>query len=87
VCRHLAALVALPERPEAARVVRWPRSMPQYEVGHLRRVEAIREALPPGIVVAGNAFLGVGVADAVRSAGEAAERLLAHLSVGTERVP
>ena len=78
--RHLAALLPLPNEAEAADVVRWPRSMPQYEVGHVERVEAIEAALPPGIFVAGNAYRGVGVADAVRSAGEAAERVGAHLS-------
>jgi oxygen-dependent protoporphyrinogen oxidase len=89
VCRHLAAALPLPERPEASHVVRWPRSMPQYEVGHLDRVAAIHETLPAGIVVGGNAYEGVGVADAVRSANEAAERVRAHLlgqQMGTERV-
>lgn len=80
VARHLAAVVDLPERPETSRVVRWPRSMPQYEVGHADRVRAVAEALPPGIFVAGNAYGGVGVADAVRSANEAAERASAHLA-------
>jgi oxygen-dependent protoporphyrinogen oxidase len=79
VCRHLAAVLPLPDRAAASTVVRWPRSMPQYEVGHVGRVRAIEAALPPGIVVAGNAYLGIGVADAVRSAGEAAERVRAHL--------
>jgi oxygen-dependent protoporphyrinogen oxidase len=54
--------------------------MPQYEVGHRDRIEAIGRALPPGIVVAGNAYDGVGVADTVRGAGEAAERVLEHLA-------
>jgi oxygen-dependent protoporphyrinogen oxidase len=80
VCRHLAAVVALPERPEASRVVRWPRSMPQYEVGHAGRVRAVAEALPPGIFVAGNAYGGVGVADAVRGANETADRVRQHLA-------
>lgn len=84
--RHLAALLPLPEEPEASAVVRWPRSMPQYEVGHLERVEAIVAALPPGIFVTGNAYAGVGVADSVRSAGAAAERVSAHLSTLEERV-
>ena len=80
VCRHLAAFLPLPERAEASSVVRWPRSMPQYEVGHLERVRAIETSLPPGIFVTGNALHGVGVADAVRSAGETAERVRAHLA-------
>jgi oxygen-dependent protoporphyrinogen oxidase len=92
VCRHLAALLPLPERPSASSVVRWPRSMPQYEVGHLDRVAEIEEALPPGIFVTGNAYGGVGVADTVRSAAEVAGRVREHLADGrspagrTERV-
>lgn len=88
VCRHLAAVLPLPDRAEDARVVRWPRSMPQYEVGHLDRLRQIEEALPPGIFVAGNAYQGVGVADAVRSANEAAQAVRTHLAglpIGTER--
>ncbi len=72
----------------ASRVVRWPRSMPQYAVGHVDRVRAIEEALPPGIFVAGNAYHGVGVADAVRSGNEAADRVRMHLAgrpIGTEK--
>jgi oxygen-dependent protoporphyrinogen oxidase len=80
VCRHLAAVLPLPDRAAAWAVVRWPRSMPQFELGHLERVREIDASLPPGIVVAGNAYLGVGVADAVRSAGDAAERVRAHLA-------
>jgi protoporphyrinogen/coproporphyrinogen III oxidase len=80
VCAHLAALLPLPERAAGASVVRWPRSMPQYEVGHPERVRAIEASLPAGIFVTGNAYQGVGVADTVRSAGRTAERVLAHLA-------
>ena len=79
VCRHLAAFLPLPGRAAASSVVRWPRSMPQYEVGHLERVREIEASLPPGIFVTGNAYHGVGVADAVRSAGQTAERVGVHL--------
>ncbi|HEY3263589.1 MAG TPA: protoporphyrinogen oxidase [Actinomycetota bacterium] len=79
VCRHLAAFLPLPGCPTASSVVRWPRSMPQYEVGHLERVRAIEGSLPAGIFLTGNAYQGVGVADAVRSAGLAAERVRVHL--------
>lgn len=77
--RHLAALVRLPDRPEQAAVVRWPVSMPQYEVGHLERVARIRAALPPGIFVAGQSYDGVGIPDCVRSANEAAAAVSTHL--------
>jgi protoporphyrinogen/coproporphyrinogen III oxidase len=87
--RHLAALVRLPEAPEHAMVVRWPASMPQYEVGHLDRVARIRDSLPPGIFVAGQAYDGVGIPDSVRSANEAAAAVSEHLTTSThqERVP
>jgi oxygen-dependent protoporphyrinogen oxidase len=73
-------------RPEEARVVRWERAMPQYEVGHLERVRRIREALPGGIFVTGSAYGGVGIADCVRQAGETARDVHGYLeSRRTER--
>jgi protoporphyrinogen/coproporphyrinogen III oxidase len=77
--RHLAAVVKLPAEAEHAAVHRWPRSMPQYEVGHVDRVRRIRDSLPAGIFVVGNAYDGVGVADTVRGANETAERVAAFL--------
>jgi protoporphyrinogen oxidase len=47
--------------------------VPRYDLGHLERVGRIREHLPPGIVVVGEAYDGGDVADVVRAAGEAAE--------------
>ncbi len=85
VCRHLAAALPLPALPAASALVRWPRSMPQYEVGHLERVGAIERILPPGIFVVGNAYRGVGVADTVRAANETAERVRAHLAGAEDR--
>jgi oxygen-dependent protoporphyrinogen oxidase len=80
VARQLSALLPLPARPEAAAVVRWPSAMPQYEVGHLERVERIERSLPPGLVLAGQAYRGAGIADAVRQGAEAAERVAAFLA-------
>jgi len=81
--RHLAAVVPLPGEPEHAAVHRWPRSMPQYELGHTGRVRRIRDGLPAGIFVVGNAYDGVGIADTVRGAAETAARALELL--GTPR--
>jgi oxygen-dependent protoporphyrinogen oxidase len=78
--RHLSAVVPLPAAPEHAAVVRWPASMPQYELGHRERVARIRETLPAGIFVVGQPYDGVGVPDCVRAAGETAERVAAHLA-------
>ncbi len=91
VCRHLAAVVPLPARAAASAVIRWPRSMPQYGVGHLDRVAEIEATLPPGIFLTGNAYRGVGLADTVGRANDTAERVRAHLAASsperTERVP
>jgi oxygen-dependent protoporphyrinogen oxidase len=56
VARQLADLYPLPAVPEAAEVIRWPRAMPQYEVGHLDRVRAIEEGVPPGVFLVGQAI-------------------------------
>jgi oxygen-dependent protoporphyrinogen oxidase len=75
----LAEIWPLPAAPEASELVRWPRAMPQYEVGHLERVAAIEAALPPGLFVAGQAYRGAGLPDCVRQGTEAAERARARL--------
>jgi oxygen-dependent protoporphyrinogen oxidase len=62
-------------------VVRWPRSMPQYEVGHLDRLARIDRALSstPGAFVTGAAYGGVGLADCIRQAEDTAERVRTYL--------
>lgn len=57
------------------RVTRWDRALPQYDVGHLERVVAIREALPPGLHVVGAGYDGIGIAPCVAAAGTVAARL------------
>jgi len=80
VARQLAAILPLPPEPNAWRLVRWPRSMPQYEVGHLDRVAAIERALPPGTFLVGPAYRGPGIADCVRGANEVADAVRSHLA-------
>jgi oxygen-dependent protoporphyrinogen oxidase len=76
--RHLAAIVPLPPEPEHAAVVRWPKAIPQYEVGHLALVARVRDSLPGGIFVTGQAYDGVGIPDCIRAAGETADTVLTH---------
>jgi oxygen-dependent protoporphyrinogen oxidase len=80
VTSALADIFPLPASPAASTLIRWPRAMPQYDVGHLQRVAAIEEALPAGVVVAGQAYRGAGLPDCVRQGGEAAARVRARLS-------
>jgi len=77
--RELSALMSVGAPPDWSRVVRYPRAMPQYHVGHFERV-AVIDALAgkhPRFALAGNAYRGVGIPDAVKSAEDAVERLLA----------
>lgn len=75
VAQDLARLIGVAGTPSAWRVTRWPESMPQYDVGHVGRVQAIRDALrrdAPGLYLAGAAYDGVGIAHCVRQAREVA---------------
>ncbi len=80
VARALSDLLGMPAVPDDARVVRWPRSMPQYDVGHLDLVREIERDLPAGVFVAGQAYRGVGVPDCVRD-GERAARLVLEAAI------
>lgn len=76
---ELAAILKIEVPTEFARIYRWPRAMPQYEVGHLdtvTRIEAATRALP-GLQLIGNAYRGIGIPDCVREGKRAAERALA----------
>jgi oxygen-dependent protoporphyrinogen oxidase len=81
VVHDLDAVLPLGAAPEAAGLIRWPRSMPQYEVGHAERVRRIGAGVDalPGLALAGSAYGGVGIADVVRTAGDAAERIFDHI--------
>jgi oxygen-dependent protoporphyrinogen oxidase len=49
---------------------RWPRSLPQYEVGHLERIAQLdqRIAALGGLTLLGNGYRGVGLPDLIRDA-------------------
>jgi len=68
----------LPAHAQITLVRRMPRSLPQYEVGHLARVaqfESLLQSLP-GLAVTGNMLRGVGLPDMVREAARAAHGLM-----------
>lgn len=80
--RALRKLLGISGRPQFARLFRHPQAMPQYQVGHLSRVAQIKELSlrHPTILLAGNAYEGVGIPDCVRSGEQAAEQLLFRLT-------
>jgi len=63
--------------PAFTHVVRWPRAIPQYVVGHAGRVTTIEErGARIGLYATGASLRGVGVNDVVREA----KALVARLS-------
>ncbi|MGH3299715.1 MAG: protoporphyrinogen oxidase, partial [Trebonia sp.] len=79
---ELASAIGVTAAPVAQRVTRWGGGLPQYNVGHLDRVAAIRAAVAgePGLAVAGAAYDGVGIPACVATARSAAAQVLAHLA-------
>jgi oxygen-dependent protoporphyrinogen oxidase len=75
VRQELEQLLGVRAAPLFIRIARYPRSMPQYLVGHLSLVDQIEKkaAEHPGLALAGSAYRGVGIADCVRSGEAAAE--------------
>lgn len=74
-------LYGISDAPVFEHVVRWPRAIPQYEMGHLARVGRIEQAAAamPKVWITGNGLRGVSFADAASDGvrtGEAAVRAL-----------
>jgi oxygen-dependent protoporphyrinogen oxidase len=65
--------------PTLARVYRIDRGMPQYNIGHLERIDRVESniARTPGVEIAGNMLHGVGIPDCIVSGETAASNLLA----------
>lgn len=78
---ELRRLCGVTATPALARVYRWPRSMPQYVVGHLERLERLDQLLrgAPGLLLAGASYRGVGIPDCVASGWAAAGSALEQL--------
>ncbi len=77
---ELAEAMGVQGRPKDSFVTRWPNGFPQYDVGHRARVTSIEAALDadaPGVVVAGAAYRGLGIAACIEQARQAAATLTA----------
>ncbi len=78
----LADLMGLRAEPQLSRVFRWIKANPQYDVGHLARVEQMHASCAkiPGLFLAGSAFEGVGIPDCIHQGQQAAEKVLDLIS-------
>ncbi len=83
VREELREILGVTGTPDFEVVARYPRSMPQYHVGHLERVQRIRElaAQFPGLGLAGSSYDGVGLPDSIHSGEQAAEQAVLTTTV------
>jgi oxygen-dependent protoporphyrinogen oxidase len=83
---ELRRLFGIEETPIFEKIVVWPRAIPQYELGHLRRVAAIDRELDrlPGLYLAGNALRGISFSRSAVTGIEQGHRAVGWLS-GTPR--
>jgi protoporphyrinogen/coproporphyrinogen III oxidase len=76
---ELRDILGIAAAPQWSRIYRWPLANPQYDVGHLERMDALEQLQPPGLHLAGCAYRGVGIPDCIHSGQIAAEAALAHI--------
>jgi protoporphyrinogen/coproporphyrinogen III oxidase len=78
---ELEELLGVRGEPTLCVVARYERGMPQYHVGHEQRVAGIEQAAArhPALALAGNAYHGVGLPDAIHSGEQAAERIFVRV--------
>jgi oxygen-dependent protoporphyrinogen oxidase len=78
VAREYASMFGIKRKPMLQRIYRWPRGNPQFDVGHLDRVDEMERAAAevPGLLLAGSAYRGVGMPDCIKSAVAAVDRIL-----------
>lgn len=67
--------------PSFIRIFRHEKAIPQYTVGHGKRLEGLSGLLEkqPGLVLTGNSYRGIGLNDCVAAAHKGAEEALAQL--------
>ena len=84
VREDLEALLGIAGTPTLCRTTRYPDCMPQYNVGHLDRVERIEARLKrfPTLALAGKSYRGVGIADCIHGGETAAEGIVERMTQG-----
>ena len=73
--KELEGLLGTLPTPKFSMIRRWPRSLPQYSVGHLERMAELATHVPPNLHLLGNAYHGVGLPDLIRDARHTAEKI------------
>jgi protoporphyrinogen/coproporphyrinogen III oxidase len=87
VQEEVRSILGIGAEPLFSRIYRWPRAMAQYVVGHAERLRATARRLHehPGLYLAGNAYAGIGIADAIRTGETAARQALGRVAPAAAR--
>ncbi|HVU13865.1 MAG TPA: protoporphyrinogen oxidase [Phototrophicaceae bacterium] len=73
---ELSGILGIDAPPLLSRIYRWQNANPQYDLGHLQRIDTLEASLPPGLRVAGSAYRGVGLPDCIQQAQTQVQRLI-----------
>ena len=78
VRRDLKDIMGIVDEPSFVRIFRHPQAIPQYTVGHAKRLKALEERLAnyPGLILTGNSYRGIGLNDCVAAAQRAADEAM-----------
>ena len=78
----LQRVMGITVRPYFTRIVRWPRGIPQYTLGHPERLRTIEERIAryPGMFVSGSSYRGISINACVEETPRIAEAVLDHVT-------
>jgi oxygen-dependent protoporphyrinogen oxidase len=86
--RELQLAMGIQAEPIFHKIIRWDKAIPQYHLGHLRRVANIETRLTqhPGLYLGGNAYHGVALNDCTEQGIVLAEKIKNHLATDATRI-
>ena len=87
VHREVSGTTGVTGEPVFSEIIRWPRAIPQYELGHAERVGRIEAAYArlPGLFAGGNSLHGVSLADCAEQGEKLAEVIIQNLKYQSNR--
>lgn len=79
---ELRQICGVAAEPTYVEVNRWIKAMPQYQLGHVERLEQVEVALSRygGLFLTGAAYRGVGIPDCIRDGASTADKVVRFLS-------
>jgi protoporphyrinogen/coproporphyrinogen III oxidase len=79
---ELRQICGVTAEPMYVEVNRWMKAMPQYQLGHLERLEQVEGTLSRygGLFLTGAAYRGVGIPDCIRDGASTADKVVRFLS-------